>query len=436
MSSSTKSINNSTTVGFGEMVFQTLLSIVAVLYGYPNMGMAFILLMAPFVVYMVIKKDASFLPALMIHCSSLTSIMYAVFFSMIIVCFFNTKQITNNKQLKSIFLLLILIMPIYIVLTIQKSRYDSFTWQGCLAYTSYYFAFWSFLYCYLIHRSFSIRVLKTLLLSILVLFLATRFSPIVQWTYLSNSIAYFLLLYGMFFVLQKKHRIVGILMLVFSIPSFLFSDDGTFTFLLTVLYAMVMVLLWNKKKQNASKIAGIYPYIIVLFLMVYGISNYKSISIGTYSDTMDFSSWSGFINRAKFKLFDDRAPFWAAGWEQLLVFKPVLPIHDIPDITAEKINGQEIEVSFGAHNTPLQLLRIFGFIMGGVLIYCYVKMSMLTAAFLNNYEIQKWHIPLFSFALASTTVFFLTGTGAMLPDRALLLLGIMGIAYGKSLYQK
>ena len=162
-------------------------------------------------------------------------------------------------------------------------------------------------------------------------------------------------------------------------------------------------------------------------------SNYQTALYGEPTETIDFSSWENVINRASFKLFGDRALFWAAGWEQLISLKPILPIHDIPDIIAFRADGSSTdELSFGAHNTPLQLLRIFGFFMGGVLILCYYKCTVLASKFFISNKTEKWFLPLIIVSLTCSIVLFLTGTAAMLCNFALFTFGIMGIAYNKS----
>ena len=166
--------------------------------------------------------------------------------------------------------------------------------------------------------------------------------------------------------------------------------------------------------------------------MVYGIQNYQTASYGDYADHIDFSSFQGFINRAQYKFFGDRALFWDAGLLQLIDLKPVLPMHDIPDITAISADGRELEVEFGAHNTPLQLLRIFGFFMGGCLIICYMAITSLTANYFRNYKMLGMEVPIIAIAVANSIVLFLTGTAALLPGLALFTFGLMGIATGKN----
>jgi len=420
--------NGNSSVSVGEVVFQTVLAIVAVLFGYPNMGQMAILIMTPFVVYMIAKMNALFMPALMIHCSSQTTVMYVAFFSMMIVCIFKANAF-NVRGVRLVFRILLLVMPFYIVLTIQRMVLDLDTWQVAFGYTCYYMSFWAFLYCFLISDTFNVRALKFIVWSITVLYLFFAIFHIGQFSYLLNCFMYITLVYGVWFLLESKRVIIGVLLLVYSIPVFLLSQFGTFTFLLTAVYAIIVFWLWAKQKKLAAKITSVASFIVIAFLMVYGILNYNTVHYGNYADHMDFSSIESFLNRAKFKFFSDRAPFWDAGLEQLLVLKPVLPMHDIPNIIpVDRIE----EVTFGAHNTPLQLMRIFGILAGGLLVVCYVVITNLASKYFENYNMPSIEVPLIAIAITNSIVLFLTGTAAMLPGFALFSFGLMGIAVGKN----
>ena len=202
--------------------------------------------------------------------------------------------------------------------------------------------------------------------------------------------------------------------------------------LLTSVYSIVVFVLWNSHNKFATTITGKVSYIVIFFLMAYGILNYKTAQYGDYAEHMDFSSAQSFINRAQYKFFGDRALFWDASWRQLMVLKPVLPMHDIPDIVAISAEGRMSEVDFGAHNTPLQLLRIFGFLMGGCLIVCFMVITNLTAKYFRNYNVSSMEVPIVSVAVTYSIVLFLTGTAALLPGLALFTFGLMGIASGKN----
>ncbi len=338
-----------------------------------------------------------------------------------------------NKQTKLLFILLLLTMPIYILLVFQRMVYDGDTWQGALGYSSYYLSFWAFLYGFIIAGRFTRSVFRTIIIVLVVLYLYTFI--VHQYSRLVSMIVYIGTIYGLYLALIERKTSEGLTITFVSIVVFFFGSGVTFTELLSLVYAVVLFfLIRNNRLAIAQKSAGWIPYAVIFLLMIYGMSNYQTVLYGDVTETIDFSSWENIKNRASFKLFGDRALFWAAGWEQLISLRPILPIHDIPDIIANRADGSlTTELSFGAHNTPLQLLRLFGFIVGGALIICYYKCTILASKLFVSRNAEKWFLPLVIVSLTSSIVLFLTGTAAMLCNFALFSFGIMGVAFNKSL---
>lgn len=414
-----------------SFIFQTIVAIFALLVGYPLGGNIFIVLMVPFVLYMVVKKDAGFLPALMIHCASDTSIMYAVFFGMMIMCMINAPSLWRKANTRFYFGILLILFPLYGILTIQKGILDLYTWQASLGYTVYYLSFWAFLYGFLIADSFNRETVKLLLISFLVTFLLQRVLPSAHHYYRLTSMIVFLgVVYGLYYILYAKNIILGGLVSVVSLAIF-FAMRLTFTELLSVIYAVVVFILWSlNKKRLAKKCFSWFPYLIIIILMIYGVNNMNTISIGNYSNQIEFSDWQQTWNRAQFKFYGDRAVFWDAAWNQLLDLKPILPMHNIPNLSVYKLSGTYLDdVSFGAHNTPLQLLRIYGIIMGGLLIICYIHCTVISAKIFALKKTDVFIIPLFTVVFANIILVFFGGTASMLPNYALFTFGLMGIAY-------
>ena len=81
-----------------SVILQTLFAVIGTLVGYPLLGNIFIVLAAPFVVYMIFKRNALYLPAIILHCTSETSIIFLVCFSVIIFSILNYKKISTNKH--------------------------------------------------------------------------------------------------------------------------------------------------------------------------------------------------------------------------------------------------------------------------------------------------------------------------------------------------
>jgi hypothetical protein len=411
-------------------IIQTIIAIIAVLFGYPNLGNVFILVMAPFVLFMLIKQDARYLPALMLHCASDTSIMYLVFFVMMIVCITKTNVLFANKHTRFLMVLLLLTLPLYLVVTYQKMFLDGLTWQGALGYSTFYLSFWAFMYCYLLADTFNKGIVKHLLLSLLIVYLVCRIPAFHHPYRLVSMIVFLGIVYGAFFIFHKKDILFGSIVTIVSLVMF-FMRSLTFTELLTPVFALIVFFLWNKNKSNmAQRSVSLLPYIIVIIVMIYGVNTIDTVNIG-FAELDISSGWEAITNAAKFKFYGDRVVFWSAAWDQLITLKPLLPMHDIPNITAYSISGNVMDdISFGAHNAPLQLLRIFGFIMGGLLIVCYIFCNMLASKILVQTNVDPSLIPLFTIVFANMILVFWGGTASMLPNYALFTFGLLGVAYG------
>lgn len=415
-------------------IIQTIIGILALLVGYPRGGSLFVLLMIPLVIYLIIKKDAGFLPALMLHCASDTSVAYVVFWGMMIMCIINSRIIWKDPKTRFIFLVLLSLFPLYVWLLYQKVTLDYMLLQHALYYTTYYITFWGFLYCYIISSTFNRNTVKLIIASFFIMWLIISFFPDVRHARVFFMIVYLGVVYGAYLLYAKK-RVLGLLTILVFFPIFYASGEITFTELLVLLYALAIFILWCFNKNSiVKKSVSIIPYLVIFVLMIYGINNYDNVVVNAIDDKMDFSDWNSFSNRAQYKFFGDRAIYWDASWKQLLEYKPILPLHDIPNISTYSILTGKLldDLEFGAHNTPLQLLRIFGFLMGGLLIFLYIYYTVISSSVFNSKGDKAMMIPLFAVVFADVIILFLTGTAVMLSSFALFSFGLLGVAYGIS----
>lgn len=415
-------------------IIQAIIGILALLVGYPRGGSLFVLLMIPLVIYLIIRKDAGFLPALMLHCASDTSIAYAVFWGMMIMCIINSRIIWKDPKTRFIFLVLLSLFPLYVWLLYQKVTLDYMLLQRALYYTTYYITFWGFLYCYLISGSFNRNTVKLILVAFLIMWLISTIFPDVRHARVFFMTVFLGVVYGAYLLYLKK-RILGILTLLVFFPLFYSSGEITFTELLVLLYALTIFILWSFNKNSiVKKSVSIAPYLVIFVLMIYGINNYDNVVVYAIDDKMDFSDWKSFSNRAQYKFFGDRAIYWDASWKQLVEYKPILPLHNIPNISTYSILTGKLldDLEYGAHNTPLQLLRIFGFLMGSLLIVIYIYITVISSNIFITKSVKAIMIPLFAVVFADVVILFLTGTAVMLSSFALFSFGLLGVAYGIS----
>lgn len=308
---------------------------------------------------------------------------------------------------------------------------DGDTWQEALHYTSYYLSFWTFLFCCYISSTFNKKVAKQIVV-ILSIFagmcILFNVTPRLMFAVVISGIVL-----SFWYIKDTNLILQGSIYFVVCFTYLFVFSTLTFTLLLTLIYALLISIFWKGGKVKIiKKFTRVWPYVVILIIMIVGVNNYSSTSFELIGDTaVGFEDMEHLSNNAKAKLFSDRAPFWMAGWNQLLLLKPILPIHDIPNFEAFRSDGRTVEnVTFGAHNTPLQLLRLFGFIMGGLLIVCYIKCTSLASRYFVSKSVDLWSLSIISVSFSYSIVLFLTGTASMLLDLCLFTFGLMGIACG------
>ena len=152
-----------------------------------------------------------------------------------------------------------------------------------------------------------------------------------------------------------------------------------------------------------------------------GIYMPEKTSITNLSDLRTWVHW---------KFFQDRAPYWAGGFYQILDYKHLFPIPEIPDIVATFSNRAEREITFGSHTTFIELIRRYGIIAGALLGFSLVYIVIISRKVLRLPKLNPLLVPLFSMAIVTTIVLSLTGQYQILPGYALLSIGVLGIGYG------
>jgi hypothetical protein len=144
---------------------------------------------------------------------------------------------------------------------------------------------------------------------------------------------------------------------------------------------------------------------------------------------IDLTSWSNFSDRLSFKFFGDRAPFWAGGFHQIMLYQPIFPIPDMPNIEAEMRSGAEIEITFGAHTSFIELIRKYGIFAGGLLCYSLIFIVIKSSKVFKIKKLNVYMVPFFSMAFMCTIILSLAGQFEMMPGYALLSFGVLGLAY-------
>jgi hypothetical protein len=417
-----------------QLYTHIIIGLLALSLGYPYGGTIFIAIMTPYLVYMVLKMDALFLPALILHCASETSAFTVVFLSIIVLSIWKYKVLLQLK-LKIIFWMLITLLPIFIWLIWQRISIVGESVSLAFAYIGFYLSFFGFFYGVLIAKTFSKKILMSIYAILFIVFFLYS-SSIIGFTRITVAFVFlFNASLAQIFVSNKQNQIITSISIFAFISLFFTSEESTFTVIFVSSLSFLIVILYYRGKINAIfKLTGALPFLVILFLYTYGIKNYLSISdlniTHSTNETIDFTSWTNFSDRLLFKFYGDRAPFWSAGFYQIIDTKSVLPPINPPNLESKMISGKTLEVTFGSHTTFIELIRKFGIFAGSILGFILIYMTILSRKVFLVSKLEKYAVPFFSMAIICTIIVSFAGQFEILPGYALLSLGVQGIAYG------
>jgi len=409
----------------------TIIALLALIIGYPYGGNLFILAMIPYLIFMVFKLDAVYLPSLILHCASETSATTVVFISFMILSFINYNELIRLK-LGILFWSLIGILPIFVWLVgyriFSMSEYPPLAF----VYIGYYLSFFAFFYGVLISKTFNREILRNIYILLFVVFLffltgAIHFTRIiVAFTYIYISSL------SLLFTNSKKNHLLLAIALFSFLSVFASSEESTLTTMFVSLFAFFIALMYFKRKSRIIfSTTGYIAFILIFVLYFFGIQNYMNVDLQYVPQNTAFIDFNNFSNRVSNKFYSDRAPFWAGGFTQIIKYRHFFPIPDIPDIIAKFSTGREINITFGSHTTFIELVRKYGIIAGGVLGFSLINMVIISRKIFLIRNLNPLMIPVYATAIATTIVLSLTGQYQIMPGYALLSLGVLGIGFSK-----
>ena len=233
--------------------------------GYPYGGSGFIVLMIPYMMFMVFKANAIFLPALILHCASETSIVTVVCFSFIVLSILKYRVLVQLK-LARLFWILLGLLPVFMLLTWQRISVIGDYPPVAFSYIGYYLSFFSFFYGVFVANTFSKQILFTIYYTLFVVFILF-FVGVID----SNKLIpafYYLFISSFAFLLHfpKKNSVILIISL-FALGFILFnSQQSSFTKLSGSLFSFLLAYLYFKNKTKlVLKMTGIIPFLIIFF---------------------------------------------------------------------------------------------------------------------------------------------------------------------------
>lgn len=383
--------------------------------------------MIPYVMYLVFRCDARYLPALMLHCCSETMILPVIYVSMGALSCLHFRRI-KQAGTHWIVTALLLLTPVFVYTVVQRYLL-TLDLNASLISVVYYLSFFCIGYGVLIVNGLMPRVLNACIFTIATVTLLSYAGLYVRISMVGGAIC---LNYALFTLFGRQR--IGLLWFLCALTAavnLFMADESTFTIMGTCLFSLVLMFLYKRGYFRLLKTAtGLLPYIAILLLMNFAIRNYQYVQIdnealGSYTD---FSDLTGLRSRAQFKLFGDRAPYWAGAWDDIREADTPFPPLVVEEVTATLQDGDEIEVTFGGHNTYLELLRLFGWLCGGILILLFVRSMIVGRRILTVRGLPAQLAILLCSVFAFDLVISLSGT-AFMGSSSVIALTFVGSAW-------
>ena len=276
-----------------------LFGFIALYAGYPLGGGIFRYAMLPYVMYLVFRCDARYLPALVLHCCSETMILPVIYVSMGALSCFRYRQI-RQAGAHRILLVLLLLAPIFVRTVVQRYLL-TLDLNVSLISVIYYLSFFCIGYGVLIARNMSYRILDACIFVIATITLVSYMGVAVRLSMVGGAICINYCLYTLF-----SRRPLGPLWLLCTataVATVLMANESTFTVIGTCIFSMALMYFYRHNHFRVIKtLTGLLPFLGIFLLMNYAINNYQRYGDnfdnveGSYTDFSDLSGLLSLIH--------------------------------------------------------------------------------------------------------------------------------------------
>lgn len=391
---------------------------------------------APYVFYLVIRKNIIYIPALIILTSGTSVISSVVFFSTLIALFTSPLKF-HNTSLKLIFLVFVSALCIVLFYFIESIIFIGNGLLDSLSSFSYFFGLFPVFYGYQIgckQKSFDINVIIVPLV-ISFLFSTVGF-PLVSNVHRIQSMLYIMML-SIIFLFLFERRIIRKLPKYLIIASIIYllvyilREGVKFHILLSVLISFSIVYLRLKDlKWLNNLLTGRFIIASSFALVIFG-----AVFANQFGGKVNFKEYTDFVNYPIYmqeKLFGDRGVLWMGAWNTLQNEGSLMPPTEKILINFISIRGAYIEeVEYGAHNIILELVLRLGWIVGLATSYILISLTLMIGNIARR--VRDPNLLLFVASLFGLVVGGgLTGQYIMKPNFSFLLFISMGLIIGYS----
>ena len=394
-------------------------------------GEVFKFVLAPYVLWMVFSMHPKFIPALLLHFMDGTTMSFIILMGFLIITVKNFNQI---KKLGLNHLLLLTLIPIPLLVFAIYTRFfvkhESFV--VIVGFLFMYLGLFCFFYFALLAQKFRLIHLQYIFVIMGFSVILQLFVPYsVRYIFFSIPIFATLLFLTVFKIKFFKNSLVlySLLVLLISVFSGL-TSTLIFTSFIGIFLSWKYVS--NKKfKTDNVYILGIITFAIVaLSILNYNPATQLSSDYNIESSQLNISDLGSIYDRAKFKLFEDRAPLWFSIFDKFIVNGTWLVPIESESYLFYTIEGTEIETDIPAHNIFLELIKIYGILTGALLSIVFISMIIKSSFLLKIKDLNLYLIVAVTCVVSCGFFGGMTGQYLLLGNFSLLFMGLAGFCYG------
>jgi len=392
-----------------------------------------------YAIWLTLKKDARFLPAITVIISFLSN-SYVIYLAMIVLAIRNYKEI-KYYRIHNLLVILLLFLPLVIYQSLYNVVFHNLKTGLVLNQFQLYFSMFSFFYGVLIIKTFTKKVMRVLILTLFLLYIINFFPGIILDVILVRLTFYIIPFSASclsYYLFNKRKNYYGYIFIGMLIVFYsgIVIESSTFTIYLTAILAFILPSLYFMRLRTILvRTTGIFSFIIVFSLMAYAITGFKENNYSQFRGmTMyeAFSSFESLSNRVLMKLFEDRAPIWAGTWDGIINSRELLPPKKVNEIKAIHRKGLNKKFEYHSHNIYLELIRTNGIIMGVAVSIIFVLFSLLGRKVFSIHNIDPLFIVLISTSISTMIIGSFTGIYFLSSTYAAFGLTIVGVAFAIS----
>ncbi len=404
-------------------------------------------LLLPYPIILLFKKEAKYLPAIIIHTLAGSSISYFLLFSCFLLGIYHYKLLIIYK-INYLFLIVSIPMPYMLFNFYVRFLVFHLPLSDSFAPIQYYLGVFPFFYGVLIYRKLNKEILLALFY---VFFMIMTMHTIRAFDFKYRiTFALYPLFFAVFIIGFLKSYTTyfprGIKLISYGAFFFFLIDikEASLTLLLSIAVAVITIFRFKEsdrlileKERKFYKYGFPISVILILWLVIVNSSiDGANTNTAVLHETWDVTNFDQLFDRMIVKLTSDRMPLWKSVYKNTfsdfqLWFPPLI----LGEYWVEDSFGNYSQITYGAHNLFLELNRTNGIILGTLLFFTFSYMLVKGAQIFRlrmSKKLITYHLVKMFYAAFLAAGFFgtLFGQYPLMVGVSFSLLSLAGISYG------